>query len=66
VENYNDFAVAMMQLGLIGIRNQRPLHDEGEIAGDATVLPNVPRGPEFRRIMEAQTRWLKSHEPPQR
>ncbi len=61
MENYNDFAAAMMQLGLIGIRNQRPLLDGGEIAGDATVLPNVPRGAEFRRVMEAQTRWLTSH-----
>ena len=61
VENYNDFAAAMMHLDLIGIWNQRPLLAGGEITGDTTVLPNVPRGPEFRRVMEAQTRWLTSH-----
>jgi hypothetical protein len=50
----------MMQLGLIGIWNQRPLLNGAEII-DGTVLPNVPRGPMFRRVMEEQRTWMTSH-----
>jgi hypothetical protein len=60
VNSYNEYAAAMMQLGLIGIWNQRPLLNGAEITEDG-VLPNVPRGPDFRRVMAEQTTWMMSH-----
>ena len=39
VNSYNEYAAAMMQLGLIGIWNQRPLLNGAEIT-EAGVLPS--------------------------
>lgn len=59
MKNYDLFAAAMMQLGLIGIWNQRPLFNGDEIK--MSVLPNIPKGPVFRDVMVAQTQWMTSH-----
>eukprot|EP00571_Detonula_confervacea_P007825 CAMPEP_0172326938 /NCGR_PEP_ID=MMETSP1058-20130122/58057_1 /TAXON_ID=83371 /ORGANISM="Detonula confervacea, Strain CCMP 353" /LENGTH=844 /DNA_ID=CAMNT_0013043845 /DNA_START=142 /DNA_END=2676 /DNA_ORIENTATION=+ len=59
IKNYNVFAAAMMQLGLIGIWNQHPLLNGDEIKN--SILPNIPKGPVFRDVMDAQTQWMTSH-----
>mmetsp|Transcript_5862 Transcript_5862/g.12017 ORF Transcript_5862/g.12017 Transcript_5862/m.12017 type:complete len:884 (+) Transcript_5862:335-2986(+) len=57
--NYDAFAAAIMQLGLIGIWNQEPLVNGDEIK--KSVLPNIPKGPVFREVMDKQTEWMITH-----
>lgn len=59
MKNYDIFAAAMMQLGLIGIWNQQPLLNGVDIKN--SILPNIPKGPEFRDVMDAQTHWMTCH-----
>jgi len=61
LKKYDVFASAMLQMGLIGIWKQKPILDGGEIKGKASVLPNLPNGPEFRTIMDAQIQWMITH-----
>ena len=58
IERYDAFAAALQQLGLIGIWNQKPLINGSEMQ---QVLPKVPKGPEFREVMEEQEHWMISH-----
>lgn len=58
-KNYDIFAAAMMQLGLIGIWNQQPLLNGNEIK--KSVLPQIPSGPVFRDVMDVQILWMTSH-----
>eukprot|EP00584_Thalassiosira_punctigera_P000529 CAMPEP_0172527070 /NCGR_PEP_ID=MMETSP1067-20121228/1847_1 /TAXON_ID=265564 ORGANISM="Thalassiosira punctigera, Strain Tpunct2005C2" /NCGR_SAMPLE_ID=MMETSP1067 /ASSEMBLY_ACC=CAM_ASM_000444 /LENGTH=706 /DNA_ID=CAMNT_0013310735 /DNA_START=177 /DNA_END=2297 /DNA_ORIENTATION=+ len=60
MKKYDLIAAAMLQMGLIGIWKQRPLLDGGEIKSES-VLPNLPHGPEFRSIMDAQMQWMITH-----
>jgi len=60
IQKYDAFAATMLQLGLIGIWSQEPLIDGREITTDG-VLPNTPRGPIFREIMEEQASWMTTH-----
>jgi hypothetical protein len=55
IERYDAFAAALQQLGLIGIWNQKPLINGAEMQ---QVLPNLPKGPEFREVMEEQEHWM--------
>ncbi len=57
--NYDAFAAAIMHLGLIGIWNQEPLVNGDEIK--KSVLPNIPKGPVFREVMDKQTEWMITH-----
>jgi hypothetical protein len=59
MNNYDVFAAAMIQLGLIGIWNQQPLVNGGEIK--STVLTHIPDGPVFRDVMDEQTEWMTIH-----
>lgn len=65
LKKYDVFAAAMLQLGLIGIWKQNPILDGGEIkaGGEKTdpILPNLPNGPEFRSVMDAQIQWMITH-----
>jgi hypothetical protein len=58
IERFDAFATAMQHVGVIGIWNEKPLID-----GDAVrkVLPNIPRGPAFRDVMDEQRDWLVVH-----
>jgi len=58
IQRYDAFAAALQQLGLIGIWSQKPLINGGEMQ---QVLPNLPKGPEFREVMEEQEYWMISH-----
>lgn len=58
IERYDAFAAALQQLGLIGIWNQKPLINGGEMQ---QVLPILRKGPEFREVMEEQEHWMISH-----
>jgi hypothetical protein len=58
IQRYDAFAAALQQLGLIGIWNQKPLINGGEMQ---KVLPNLPKGPEFREVMEEQECWMIAH-----
>merc|ERR1712137_720954 len=58
IERYDAFAASLQQLGLIGIWNQKPLINGKEMQ---QVLPNLPKGPEFREVMEEQEHWMISH-----
>ena len=60
IQKYDAFAASLLQLGLIGIWSQKPLLDGREMKGDK-VLPNIPRGPVFREIMDEQTNWMSAH-----
>ena len=59
MNNYDVFAAAMMQLGLIGIWTQQPLVNGDEIK--RTILTNIPKGPVFRDVMDEQTEWMTTH-----
>ena len=59
LNNYDSFAAAIMHLGLIGIWNQQPLVNGDEIK--KSILPNIPKGPIFRDVMELQIEWMTSH-----
>ena len=61
LKRYDLFAAAMLQMGLIGIWKQHPMLDGSEIKGDSSILPNLPNGPEFRTIMNAQMQWMITH-----
>ena len=58
IERFDSFATAMQQIGLVGIWGQKPLMDGDEVK---KVLPNIPRGPVFRDIMEEQENWMTLH-----
>jgi hypothetical protein len=58
IELYYAFAAALQQLGLIGIWSQKPIVNGGEMK---KVLPNLPKGPEFREVMEEQDDWMATH-----
>jgi len=60
VQKYDSFAATMLQLGLIGIWSQEPLIDGREITTNS-VLPQTPKGPIFREIMEEQASWMTTH-----
>ena len=59
MNNYDVFAAAMMQLGLIGIWTQQPLVNGDEIK--RTILTNIPKGPVFRDVMDEQIEWMTTH-----
>lgn len=57
---YNTFATALVQLGLIGIWNQKPLID-GDQLKHKDILPNIKPGPVFREVIEEQMDWMITH-----
>lgn len=59
IDNYDAFAVSLMQLGLVGIWSERPLLNGVEIKSN--VLRNIPKGPIFRHIMDDQVKWMRLH-----
>ncbi|CAB9512863.1 Putative CCA tRNA nucleotidyltransferase 2 [Seminavis robusta] len=58
IEQYDVFAAALQQIGLIGIWGAKPLIDGQEMKD---VLPYIPRGPAFRDVMDEQERWIVTH-----
>ena len=60
VQKYDSFAAVLMQLGLVGIWSQEPLINGREITSE-DILPNVPKGPVFREIMDEQMNWMTTH-----
>jgi hypothetical protein len=58
IQRFDAFATALQNVGLIGIWNEKPLLD-GETV--AKVLPNIPRGPAFRDVMDEQVSWMTAH-----
>lgn len=60
IEKYDTFASALLQLGLIGIWSQKPLLDGVEMRKEG-ILPNIPRGPIFKEIMDEQASWITTH-----
>ena len=58
IEQYDGFAAALQQIGLIGIWEMQPLVDGQEMKN---VLPHIPPGPTFRDVMEEQERWMTTH-----
>jgi tRNA nucleotidyltransferase/poly(A) polymerase len=59
VDRYDAFALALQKLGLIGIWDRKPLLDGEEIKH--AILPNLPRGPIFREVMDEQEDWMTAH-----
>lgn len=55
IQQYDTFAVALQRLGLIGIWSRKPLMDGRKIK---TILPNIPKGPTFREVMDEQDSWM--------
>ena len=60
VQTYDAFASSLLQLGLVGIWSQQPIIDGKEMKSE-DVLPNIPKGPIFREIMDAQEDWMITH-----
>jgi hypothetical protein len=58
IEQYDGFAAALQQIGLIGIWGTQPLLDGQEMK---SILPYIPPGPAFRDVMEEQERWMTTH-----
>jgi hypothetical protein len=60
IQKYDAFAASLLELGLIGIWSQQPLINGSELISQ-DVLPNVPKGPIFREIMDEQKDWMITH-----
>uniref|UniRef100_A0A7S2R939 Poly A polymerase head domain-containing protein n=1 Tax=Eucampia antarctica TaxID=49252 RepID=A0A7S2R939_9STRA len=60
IQQYDCFAASLQQLGLIGIWSQKPLLDGVAIKAKG-ILPNIPRGPIFKEIMDKQLQWMTIH-----
>ena len=60
IQKYDSFAAAILQLGLVGIWSQEPLINGKQITDDG-ILPNLPKGPVFREVMDEQTNWMVTH-----
>mmetsp|Transcript_6784 Transcript_6784/g.7681 ORF Transcript_6784/g.7681 Transcript_6784/m.7681 type:complete len:676 (-) Transcript_6784:136-2163(-) len=60
VQTYDAFAASLLQLGLVGIWSQEPLID-GKVMKSKDILPNIPKGPVFREIMDEQENWMNMH-----
>jgi len=58
IERYDSIGTAMQRIGLVGIWGQKPLMDGVEVT---KVLPNIPKGPTFRDVMNEQERWMTLH-----
>jgi len=56
---YDTLAAAMQELGIIGIWNQKPLIDGGDMKQNH--LRNIPKGPVFRDVMDEQNDWMIKH-----
>ena len=48
----------MQRIGLVGIWGEKPLLDGQAIK---KILPNIPKGPNFRDVTEAQETWMTLH-----
>lgn len=59
LSQYNAFGMSIVQLNLIGIWNMKLLLDGDEIK--SKVLPNLPRGPLFRNVMDKQWDYMVRH-----
>jgi tRNA nucleotidyltransferase/poly(A) polymerase len=60
ITQYNAFASALVQLGLVGIWNQKPLID-GDQVKQQNVLPHIKSGPMFREVIDEQVEWMILH-----
>lgn len=60
IERYDAFAASILSLGLVGIWSELPLINGKELLSDS-ILPNAPKGPAFREIMDEQTNWMVIH-----
>jgi hypothetical protein len=58
IEQYDGFATALQQIGLIGIWGAQPLVGGQEMK---KILPFIPPGPAFRDVMEEQEQWMTTH-----
>merc|ERR1711988_592091 len=58
IARYDAFASSVMNLGLVPWAwSHRPLLD-GEFIRRPDVLPNLPKSPVFREVMDEQKRWM--------
>lgn len=57
IQQYDCFAASLQQLGLVGVWSQKPLLDGVEMK-NKDILPNIPKGPIFRDIMDKQLNWM--------
>jgi len=58
IDRYDSLATAMQRVGVIGIWEEKPLLGGNEIK---KILPNIPKGPTFRDVMDEQERWMVLH-----
>mmetsp|Transcript_13169 Transcript_13169/g.19985 ORF Transcript_13169/g.19985 Transcript_13169/m.19985 type:complete len:170 (-) Transcript_13169:49-558(-) len=58
IERYDTFGTAILYLGLIGVWDEKPLIDGAQMT---SILSNIPKGPEFRVVMDAQVGWMITH-----
>jgi len=60
ISQYDALAVSIIELGLVGIQDEKPLINGDEIKGQ-TILPKLPFGPVFRDVMNEQVKWMRTH-----
>jgi tRNA nucleotidyltransferase/poly(A) polymerase len=60
VAQYDTFAGALLELGLVGLWNQKPLLT-GNTLQERGILPHIPKGPAFRLVMDEQRKWMILH-----
>lgn len=59
IEKYDMFAASFLQLGVLGIWDQKCMINGEEISKD--VLKSIPKGPAFRDVMDEQISWMTMH-----
>ena len=60
IAQYDAFAASLLQLGLVGIWNEKPIINGDEMR-QSHILPAIPKGPIFREIMKEQEEWMTLH-----
>lgn len=58
IERFDSVGTAMQRIGLVGIWNEKPLLNGSDIKH---VLPNIPKGPAFKDVMDEQEKWMVLH-----
>jgi len=60
ISQYDALAVSIIELGLVGIQDEKPLINGDDMKGK-TILPKLPYGPVFRDVMNEQIKWMRTH-----
>ena len=60
IQQYNVLEKSISELGLDGIWLKKPIID-GDGLTSSDVLPNLPKGPAYREVLDEQSKWTTTH-----